>query len=329
MKKLITLGLFLIAAIGTTFGQRYQASPHLTYSNKSNFTIAGDSITGGTSICISLTNCHNVHITRCKLINTTNFGIYMDNCSNVLIDYNFINNVGTGVYANLCTGGIRVLYNQIKNIKRTLPYNHDYVQFNRVSGHLNRIMYNRGECIQGQSGPEDGINIYKSNGVAGDPITVAGNWLRGGGGNTGVAGSDGIGYSVTGSGITVGDQGGSFITVENNILVNTGYIGIQNAGGHDITIQNNYIYSDPFGNSHLGLGNGNYTSPLVTSYNIVIQNNHVKWTSGIASDNPHGGSQLKNFSFQAGTAQPTGWLTNVADNTLTTGILPTTLILMK
>lgn len=55
----------------------------------------------------------------------------------------------------------------------------------------------------------DAINLYKSNGIAGDPIQVIGNRIRGGG------------PSTSGGGIMTGDQGGSYILVS-IILVNPG-----------------------------------------------------------------------------------------------------------
>ena len=307
--------LVKLATTTTTFlGAPINSTAPISLYKKSNVTISGASITGGSAPCIQLTNCTNIHITKCKLTGSTNYGILIGSgCSNILIDSCLITNVATGVFAVSCPNGqIRVQYNQFQNMKGPYPKG-DYVQFSNVGGHYNRIQYNTGENISGQSNPEDGISIYKSNGVAGDPICVIGNSLRGGG------------PSTTGSGITVGDQGGSYILVQNNKLVNTGYMGMQVAGGHDIQLTGNNITSTAFAWSHQGLGCGNYSG--LSSYSITINANQVKWISGKASDQLKGSTSIeKDASYQVGTTMPTGWSTNVLGAAISSTILPSTLI---
>lgn len=54
---------------------------------------------------------------------------------------------------------------------------------------------------------------------------------------------DGSGWvSVSGTGIIVGDGGGSGIVVEDNTLLNPGQVGIGIAGGQDHVVRNNVIY---------------------------------------------------------------------------------------
>ncbi|MDB5136828.1 MAG: hypothetical protein JWP37_3431 [Mucilaginibacter sp.] len=221
----------------------------------------------------------------------------MNKCTNILIDSNYIGNVATGVYAYQ-SQTIQVKSNQMKNMTGPL-WRGQFVQFNSVTGGGNVVGYNKCENIQGESNCEDGISIYNSSGLSTDPINIIGNWLRGGG------------PSTTGSGITLGDQGGSYIVAQNNIIVNTGYIGMHVAGGTNIQMLNNTIYSGAFAWSHLGLGSGNYSGKV--SSNITISGNKVNW-------NPI------NIYYQAGSVMPTGWGTNVSNAAISASVLPTTLI---
>ncbi|HVS93021.1 MAG TPA: right-handed parallel beta-helix repeat-containing protein [Mucilaginibacter sp.] len=312
--------LIIISASLNVIAQPYKASAPIVLKNQSNVTISGDSISGGTGPCISLTNCTNVHITKCKLCNGTTVyavGVQLAGCKNVTIDYCFFTKVATGVYAQASTK-INVNANQFLNMMGPYPRG-AYVQFNNVSGGGNRITNNRGECVVGQSNPEDGINLYKCNGLPNDAILVSGNMLRGGG------------PSTTGSGITVGDQGGSYELVQNNILVNTGTDGMQVAGGTYIMMRNNIIYGSATPISHVGLGFGNYSG--LACNNITITGNQVKWMCGRASDlayYPKGTTVVeKDASMQTGLPTPAGWTANVLGANISASVLPTTLITMK
>ena len=300
---------------GISLKRNYVSSAPLVIYEKYNLTINGDSINGGSSTCISIINCANIHITHCKLQNSSAFGIFITNSTNVLVDSTDILNVGTGIAASGCAGGgIRVQYNQIENMMGPFPKGSS-IQFNKVGGPYNRIMYNNIQNITGESNPEDAISLYQSNGVVGDMILVLGNKIRGGG------------PSSTGSGINLGDGGGSYECALNNTLVNTGYIGIQITGGTNIQAQNNTIYSDPFPWSHLGLGYGNFSG--LPSNNITISGNKIKWLAGKASDlvNYPGKTYIEqDESYQAGATQPTGWSTNVVNASINSTILPTTLV---
>jgi hypothetical protein len=237
----------------------------------------------------------------------------MDNCTNVLIDSCYISNVRAGVYAISCTGQIRVQYNQMRNMQGPYPAA-DFVQFNNVSGANNRIIGNKLENIQGQSNPEDAINLYRSKGVPSDPILISGNLIRGGG------------PSLTGSGITVADNGGSYETVQNNIVVNSGYGGINCAGGDHITIINNSIYSQSFSWSGFGLGSNNYTT--TPTFNNTTTNNKVNWIAG------HWGGYRRDTVYRAGSGvnynpMPTGWNANILAAPISASILPAVLIDFK
>jgi len=102
-------------------------------------------------------------------------------------------------------------------------------------------------------------------------------------------------------------------------------MGMQVAGGHDIQLTGNSITSSAFKWSHQGLGCGNYSG--TSSYNIKIDNNKVKWYSGMPADQLKGSTSIeKDASYQAGTTTPTGWSTNVLGAAISGTILPSTLI---
>ncbi len=317
MKKLFIIVLLLfassaifaqvsIAPVTVAVSKATTVAP-FSLSGKSNLVISGDNITGG-KIGIQLTNCSNITITNCQFQGQTLFAIYLLGCSNITIKNNYVANVGAGIYVQLCTGGINVSSNYMLNMKGPLPHA-DFIQFAASNGPGNLIANNCLEDIAGQSNPEDAINLYQCNGTAASPITVTGNFIRGGG------------PSTTGSGITVGDQGGSYETITNNTLVNTGYVGMQVAGGTYITMSNNNIYSSAFPYSHVGLGYGNYSG--APSNNVTIANNKISWMSSLPGDlkgRPAGTTQVEfDKSYQSTLTQPTGWTTNV-----TVSPLPTT-----
>src|ERR1700744_282524 len=91
----------------------YTAGNVINLNGAHDLVISGQLIAGGTLPCITLTNCYNIHITKCKLFNSTDVGIHLYNCKNITIDYNYFTNVSSGTYAEQSNGGgIAVNYNQ-------------------------------------------------------------------------------------------------------------------------------------------------------------------------------------------------------------------------
>jgi len=175
-----------------------------------------------------------------------------------------------------------------------------FVQFNDVSGSRCRTSNNRFENILGQSNTEDAINIYKSNGVPGDPIMIENNRIRGGG------------PSKSGSGIMLGDNGGSYITAKDNIIVNPGQVGMAIAGGDHIRIIHNTIYSKRQEFTNVGV----YIwaqAQAGCSLN-EISGNRVNWTKKDGSRNHKWNG--------ANCGEVTGWETNITDTSLDETILP-------
>jgi hypothetical protein len=283
----------------------YKSVQPITLNGAHDIVIKGDSINGGQVPCITLTNCYNIRITHCKLINSKVVGINIYACTNITIDSSFISNVSTGVYA-LDSKTIKVVYNQMLNVNGPFPKG-AFTQFDNVSGPGCRVSFNHFENIMGQSYPEDAISMYKSNGIPTDPIQIIGNWIRGGG------------PSKTGGGIMLGDNGGSYQTAKNNILVNPGQYGMAVSGGSYMTVTGNYIYgaASPF--SNVGLYYWNQSG--LPSSNVTESGNLVNFTSQQWGANP-------SFLGPSDPA-PAGWYTNVWMANIGPSILPAKIITVK
>jgi len=246
----------------------FKASAPISLKGAHDLTISGDSINGGDVTCINLTNCYNIHIAKCKLQNSTRQGIYMYGCRNIIVDGCSATNVLNGVLVSTSTG-IQILNNSFLNV------NHDYVQFDAVTGAGNKIVRNKGENIYGRSTPEDGINLYKSSGTPADPIIVMYNQLRGGG------------PSRSGGGIVLGDGGGSYQIAEYNNCVNTGQYGIGVGGGTNCQILNNNIYGAKFPWSSNGIEVNAFNNPMNGCSLITVSDNKVNWTSDAGVSSPY------------------------------------------
>ena len=293
----------------------YNASAPINYRHRNNLTISGLSIDalGASTTLIMLSNCANVHITNCRLLNTASFAIYLLNCTNVTIDQNFISNAGFGVYVQYGQTA-KINNNQILNINGidTQSLGHA-VQFDNVNGGGNQINNNQIENLAGAAlHPHDILNVHQSNGLPGDSIQVIGNWIRGG--QTSL-------WPTTQSaaaGIVLGDNGGSYQVCRNNIVVNGGRIGIQAQGGNHIMIDHNQIYGISMPITLVGLAWGNWSG--LPSSDVTYAYNWVKWYN-------FDGSEVDHFeSNQFGDVVLIGnqWRANI-----NAGILPSTIITLK
>ena len=285
----------------------YTVASPITYYSKNNITISGLSISGGAN-CIALYNCNNVHITNCSLANASGYGIMLNNCTNVVVDYNFVTNVQSGVHVYQGST-IKVNNNQFLNMLGPYPAG-NFVQFVGVSGGGNQINGNKCEDISGVGHPQDGISVYKSNGMPGDSIQVMGNWIRGGQVQNDSGG---------GAGIVLGDVGGSYQVARWNKLVNPGFVGAQVQGGSHIKMDHNIVYSSSTPYSNCGISCANYSG--TTSTDINISYNWVRYyqTSGAEWDT----------WIDKSSATPAGWNTNYLKAGIDASILPTTIITMK
>ena len=298
-------------AVNTTssLASTYAISSAVSYYGKSNFTISGLSITGGT-YCIYLNNCSNVTITNCHLANATKYEVYITgNCKNITMTNCYVTGGVSGVHVEN-SSTIKINSNQIKNINGPFPGG-NFVQFVNVSGGGCQINNNHCEDIAGIGKPEDGLSVYKSNGLPGDSIQVIGNWIRGG-----------QYYNTSGGGaaIVLGDVGGSYQVARNNIVVNGGFVGMQVQGGSHIKMDHNTIYGAVTPYSNCGLCYGNYSGTASTDINISYNKVRYYQTSGKEMDmwvDPKAGYT------------PIGWGTNTGGAAISSAILPSTIITLN
>lgn len=255
-----------------TFSGTYPIHAPVTLKNQKNVSFTHQYFKGSVNHAIdSLNGCDNVTFTDCVFgqptaLGVNNVGLSAINCTNIHVLHCWFENVSTAVYAQ-ASQSIQVEYCQMKNMRGPYPRG-QVIQFNNVSGPLNRINFNLAENFSGQSNGEDMLSVYKSHGVPSDPIEVNYNWLRG----------PGDGPSTTGAGITVGDQGGSYIQCLGNIVVRTNVEGIQCAGGTYIYIVGNKVSSVATARSRQGMGYGNYSS--FPTNNVTITANFINWIYG-------------------------------------------------
>lgn len=280
----------------------YTASDPIVWNGLKDKTISNLEINNPDGHCIKLVNCSNITIQNCRLGPSKGEGVFLYNCANVTVTNCAMDSVESGVVADIGSG-IKVTHNNVKNVLGPMPRG-QMVQFGNVNGPGSCINYNIGENILGQSYPEDEINLYMCNGTAQDPIQVIGNWIRGGG------------PSGSGGGIMTGDMGGSYILVQDNILINPGQYGITISSGHHITIKNNKIYSKKLPFSNVGLSA--YRQYPIDTYANTISGNEVNFT------NKDG---VLNNMWNAGNAGDVlGWDTNKYNQNLTEFELPSKII---
>ena len=283
----------------------YTTSAPISLNGAKNLTITGKSITGGKVPCITLTNCTNIHITHCRLVNSTTVGVNLSKCVNIWVDTSYISNVTSGVYATSCQT-VKVIGNQMKNMVGPMPRG-QFVQFNTCSGAGNSVLNNKCENIAGSSNSEDAISMYMTNGTAASPVIISGNWIRGGG----PSGSSG--------GIMLGDNGGSYQIAENNVLVNTGEYGVSISSGTNMQILKNQIFAVKNTFTNIGICVWNqYKSGCSAT---IVSGNSVHWTNSAGVLN--GGWNGAN----CGTVS--GWSSNSWGAAITASILPATIITLN
>ncbi len=272
MLVLLFLVNFILCAQnpGTAYCGPYNTSEPIVLNDIHDTTITGLEITNPDGHCIRLNNCTNITIENCFLRDASGNGVNVENSSNITVTNCSMESIATGVYVQGQSSQIQVLYNTCVNVNGPFPRG-QLTQFNGVSGENNKINYNVAENFLGESYPEDIINVYKSNGTADSPIEIKGNWIRGGG------------PSSSGGGILVGDNGGSYTTVEDNILVNPGQYGLAIAGGENMKLLNNTVFAEQKDFNNVGLYVWNQYDPACGNH--TVSGNSVNYTKADGTKN--------------------------------------------
>ena len=222
--------------------------------------------------------CTGLRIVNCYLHDTDGEAVYLDNCKDVLIQGNRIERVKSGVLAHQSTA-IRVVGNFCKDVLGPLPGG-QLVQFDKVTGTGNAITDNYALNTLGLSNPEDVINLYQSHGTEESPILVENNYLLG----DPIQGSRG--KSISGSGIMLGDNGGSWQHCRNNTLISPGQVGIGVACGENIVGEENLVLGRRSDVSNVGLYAWNqYVDEPAGK--ITFRKNTVAWVNNEGMDNPY------------------------------------------
>jgi hypothetical protein len=235
-----------------------QASGPIDISGESNVVIENLHISNPGGVCVYVSGSSDVVIKNSTIGPCGDEAVYVTDSDSVQVYGNYITDTNNGVLIHR-SDSIVVDENAFINAGR------NFVQFDKVNGPGSSISGNRGQNELGGSNAEDMINLYQSNGTASSPIRIVGNYLRNGG------------PSDYGSGIMLGDNGGSHQFVEGNVMVDPGQVGIGVASGQNITVLNNLIYSSSQPWSNVGLYVWNQYSSACSD--IEIAGNQVNWTA--------------------------------------------------
>lgn len=207
-----------VPGFGAAFGSRPVSAP-VGCQGQTGVTISGHTFRGITSPepTITIVGCHDVTIRDNDFIDDAE-PIYVRDSTNVTIEWNRYSNI-TGPHT------------------RDGSHRGNFTQWENSTG--GTIANNEG--VGGDT--EDIISIYRSGGAsAADPLVIENNRFQG---------TDWT--SASGSGILVGDGGGSHIVVRGNVLVNPGQVGIGVAGGTDIHVTGNTVYGARRPYSNVGI----------------------------------------------------------------------------
>ncbi|WFO15287.1 right-handed parallel beta-helix repeat-containing protein [Cellulophaga baltica 4] len=288
---------------GSSYCGPYTISEPLVLTGLKDTILSGLDISNPSGHAITLTDCSNVVIKESYLHHSSGNGVLIVSSNNITIENNTLEAVSTGVYAQY-SQGVKVLNNDVKNVVGPFPRG-QMAQFANCTGAGNKINYNVLENFIGESYAEDAINLFNSTGTSSSPIEIYGNWIRGGG------------PSGTGGGIMTGDNGGAYVIVKNNILVNPGQYGIAIAGGTNIKIHDNVVYAKEQTFTNVGVYIWNQ-SPTSSCQSNQIYNNKVCWT------NKKGYFNAAWNSGNCGTV--IGWDENTWDTEFNGSVLPETIL---
>jgi len=246
-----------LSGAGNTVDTPLTDSGPIVISGKQDVVISGLRITNPDGHCIEVKNgSTNISIKNSEIGPCGKKGIDIVGSSNIVIQNNYIHDIWNEAVMSYQSNDIAVDSNVIEDAEAgyemwttkigNLSFTNNYVknvsrrEGNGNGGNIAMVAFVRGPVlidnniginVPGESAPEDLINIFKSSGTPDNPLRITNNKFRGGG------------PSVSGGGIILGDQGGSYQIAENNILVSPGGYGLGIVGGRNNTLRNNKVYS--------------------------------------------------------------------------------------
>ncbi len=296
---------------GTRYTGPYTPSQAIVWVGVTDQEISGLSFTNLQKTNIELNQCSNITIRNCKFSKSVKESIYALNVKNLTIEdcvFDSIDGVFIAAYAGspfnggTCSG-VKIRNCYFKNtVGENAPHNHA-IQFAGVNGGgQNEISNNSFEMLN--SNVDDIISLYASYGSANDSIVIKNNWLRGG-------------NATTGSGIMIGDYGGSYFHVLNNVLVNIVSCGIGNAGASNSTVENNVILQEKtysVSNTGVGIFSTNFDYPRIDCSSNTVKKNRAYYVLNNGT--------INNFGASNNCGVLSGWDTNISDPNLTADILP-------
>ena len=241
-----------------------ETSGPIEISGEANVVIENLHISNPDGMCVEVTASSNVTIRNSTIGPCGDEAVYLSDVDGAVVSGNYITDTGNGVLVHR-SESVRVDENAFVYAGR------NFVQFDKVNGPGSSISGNRGQNDLGGSNAEDLISLFKSNGTTSSPIMVVGNHLRNGG------------PSDSGSGIMMGDAGGSHQVVEGNVLVNPGQVGIGVASGTDMTIRGNRVYGSDVSWSNTGVYVWNQYESACG--NVEVADNQVNWTAAAGHSN--------------------------------------------
>jgi len=282
-----------------------EPSAPLVIENQQDVQIAYKRIQNPNGDCVVVNAGANVVVENSYIGPCKGKAVSVSNSRNVTVRHNYIKLASSGLYAYQ-SSGIRFHNNKVRDVLGPRPRG-QMVQFNNVTGAGNAIYLNVALNNPGASQPEDVVSLYLSHGTAASPISVRENYIRGGG------------PSTSGGGIMLGDNGGSFLTADKNILVDPGQYGMAVAGGTDMKITNNRIFARQQGFTNVGIYAWNQKA--ASCDRIEVRANTVGFTNRNGANSAYwnggncGAIALTGNNFNAGyeiPAIPQGWGPNWA-----------------
>lgn len=214
--------------------------------------------------CLRIVGSTNIVVRNVTIGPCGGRAIVIERSSGVVVEAMAIGDSRAGIYA-LNSSGVVVSESLFNDTGR------NPIQFDKVTGPGNAITGNLIINLEGSPSTEDSINVYSSGGTEVSPLIVADNFLRNGG------------SSRSGSGILVGDNGGTHTVVRGNTLINPGQVGIGVAGGRNIVVVDNLVFSESFPWTNVGI----YVWDQYESNcgDIEVTGNVVEWYNGSGDPN--------------------------------------------